>query len=66
MGKRRQQKKPVYRVVDLRATEEELDEITRAAQAEAAELRIVYSRNNYCVRMLLAAARKQLKKDGTE
>lgn len=51
-------KKPVYKAIDLRMTEEELAEVTAAAEAEAKILRIPYSRNNFCVRAVLAAARK--------
>jgi len=56
-------KKPsqaVYEIKDLRMTKDEWEEVTRAAQAEAAARHIPYSRNNYCVRAVLAAARKKV------
>lgn len=53
-----QRKKPKYRDIGLRATVEEIEEITRAAEAEAKELGIPYSRNNFCVRAVLTASRK--------
>jgi hypothetical protein len=62
MKKKMQAKKlapaPVYEIKDLRMTKEEWAEVTEAAQREAAQQRIPYSRNNFCLRAVLGAARK--------
>jgi hypothetical protein len=61
MKKKAQPKKsaspPVYEIKDLRMTTEEWVEVTAAAMREAQLRHIPYSRNNFCVRAVLAAAR---------
>ena len=47
-----------FRTIDFRMTHEELEEITQAALAEAREKGIVYSRNNFCLRAVLAFVRE--------
>jgi hypothetical protein len=56
--------KPVYKEIAFRATVPELAEITRAAQMDAAVKGGACSRNAYCLRILLAEARRVLNKDG--
>jgi hypothetical protein len=62
MKKKTQAKKsapaPVYEIKDLRMTKEEWAEVTEAAQREAAQQRIPYSRSNFCVRAVMTAVRK--------
>jgi hypothetical protein len=50
--------KSAYEVKDLRMTKAEWEEVDAAAKADAESLGIRYSRNNYCVRAVLAAVRK--------
>jgi uncharacterized protein (DUF1778 family) len=60
MKRTKQQKtkpeKPDYIAIDLRMTVEELERVTKAAEDEAKAKKIRYSRNNFCVRAVLAAA----------
>jgi uncharacterized protein (DUF1778 family) len=58
MATKKQPKKTVtkFRTIDFRMTHEELEKITQAALAEARDKGIVYSRNNFCLRAVLAAA----------
>jgi uncharacterized protein (DUF1778 family) len=49
---------PIYREHKLRVTQEQFREIEQAATKDARDREITYSRNNFCVRAVLAAARK--------
>lgn len=53
-------KSPSYVEMGLRATPEECGLIQRATEAEAARLHVVASRNNFCLRASLAAAKREL------
>lgn len=49
---------PLFETKDLRMTKDEWDEVIATAKAEADDTHIRYSLNNFCVRAVLAAARK--------
>jgi hypothetical protein len=51
--------KPVYEIKDLRMTQEEWAEVTLAAMHESGLRHIPYSRNNFCVRAVLAVVRSK-------
>ena len=49
---------PVYKIHQLRMTEAEFDEMEHAAKQDSKAREIPYSRNNFCLRAVLASARK--------
>lgn len=53
-------KSPAYVELGLRATVSELDLIQRATEQNAARRHVVVSRNNFCLRAAIAAAKKEL------
>lgn len=53
-------KSPTYVDLGLRATIPEYELIQKAAEKNAARLHIVVSRNNFCLRAVVAAAKKEL------
>lgn len=53
-------KSPSYVELGLRSTLHECELIQRATEAEAARLHVILSRNNFCLRAALAAAKREL------
>lgn len=53
-------KTPDYVELGLRVTKEDYRLIQRGTELEAKRLRILVSRNNFCLRAALAAAQKEL------
>jgi hypothetical protein len=53
-------KNPSYVEMGLRGTAQECELIQRGTVAEAARLHVVVSRNNFCLRAALAAAKREL------
>lgn len=51
---------PEYIELGLRATKPEYDLIQEATKKNAARLHVIPSRNNFCLRAALAAAKKEL------
>lgn len=53
-------KGPKYVELGLRATDQECKLIQDATESEAKRLHVVASRNNFCLRAALAAAKREL------
>ena len=53
-------KSPSYVELGLRATVDEADLIQRASEKNAARRHVIVSRNSFCLRAAIAAAKKEL------
>jgi len=60
IGWRASKGNPDYTELGLRASTQEATLIQQASEKEAARLKIPHSRNNYCLRAVLAVAEKEM------